>query len=518
MKLNLPSSWSKLADFLVEQVGRIEAALPGVYAFAFVEENLAWNATVHRSETTGSSADRGVVFRALFRGVNFERALNDLEPSALSAAVEGLIADVKKRAPESGPSWQAEPWAVEDRSTLPPSVAEQLPPSLKPQDLVVFTPEIGQWPEVPSALLALQEARRLRAEALALEAEWLRAHADQKPLPFVMANIRLRLQRHLFVDRERRMAQILPLALAVISGQSEGGHAQRALAGGVGGWERLTLAREDFEEALFTPRALDKARRLEPGRYAVITGPDVTGVVAHEAFGHTQEGDTIRQGRSISPWLRRQGPTGNAEASIANDPALFEVDGQVAAPNASYYFDHEGRLARPTWLIHRGQLGDPMTDLLSAVHLGVPRTANGKRESWRRPTLTRQTNTYFTPGSGTLQDLIARVPRGFLARHSHGGMEDPKGANLTAGTEYLEEIRDGRLTGEIFLGPSGGHIELAGYVPDMLLNIVAKSGNASPSAASAPLTLSGGCGKFHKEYVMAGCGGTYILWKELTAG
>ncbi|QBG48930.1 hypothetical protein EGM51_16540 [Verrucomicrobia bacterium S94] len=101
-------------------------------------------------------------------------------------------------------------------------------------------------------------------------------------------------------------------------------------------------------------------------------------------------------------------------------------------------------------------------------------------------------------------------------------MEDPKGMGLTAGTEYLEEIKNGKRTGRLFLGPQGGHIELSDPVPRLLDSIIAKSVIAEEDptneAGGEPINKWGGCGKYHKEGVEAGCGGPWILWSGITCG
>jgi predicted Zn-dependent protease len=133
----------------------------------------------------------------------------------------------------------------------------------------------------------------------------------------------------------------------------------------------------------------------------------------------------------------------------------------------------------------------------------------------------RQTNTYFTAGDKTLDELVALCGDGYIAEHAHGGMEDPKGMGLTAGTEYLEEIKDGKRTGRLFLGPQGGHVELSDPVPRLLSSIIAKStisGEAAENEPGDPVNKWGGCGKYHKEGVEAGCGGPWILWKGITCG
>jgi TldD protein len=163
-----------------------------------------------------------------------------------------------------------------------------------------------------------------------------------------------------------------------------------------------------------------------------------------------------------------------------------------------------------------------MTNLTSALRLGVPRSANGKRESFANGVYTRQTNTYFSAGDKTLSQLMAELGDGFLAIHPAGGMEDPKGMGIQVGIFYLQEVKNGELTGRLFRGPAGGDIQMTGYTPDILNSIVAKSkiefDSTAPDKARHPQNDVGGCGKYHKEIVNAGCGGTYLLLDQVILG
>jgi TldD protein len=255
----------------------------------------------------------------------------------------------------------------------------------------------------------------------------------------------------------------------------------------------------------------------------VLFSPVVTGVLAHEAFGHSQEGDTCARGRSKAWELHKSGDkVGNPLATILNNPAIYEVGGKPFAAWGSYFFDEEGWLAEEQVLLDGGVLRAPMTNLTSAIRLGVPRTANGKRESWANGVYTRQTNTYFSAGDKTLTELMTELKDGFLATHPAGGMEDPKGMGIQVGIQYLQEVKGGKLTGRVFKGPAGGDIQMTGYTPDVLDAIVAKSkiefDDASADTAKHPWNDAGGCGKYHKEFVFAGCGGPYMLLDPVILG
>ena len=198
-----------------------------------------------------------------------------------------------------------------------------------------------------------------------------------------------------------------------------------------------------------------------------------------------------------------------------NNPAVYANGEEPFAACGSYYFDEEGWLASKHSLVEEGWLQHPMTNLTSALRLNVPRTANGKRESWMNAIYSRQTNTYFTPGKATFQEMLAKVDYGFLASTCRGGMEDPKGMGIQVGIGFLEEIKDGKLTGRTFKGPNGGAVQMTGYVPDYLNAILEKTKieafEPGTDSAVEPRNIVGGCGKYHKESVVAGCGGTYML-------
>jgi hypothetical protein len=63
---------------------------------------------------------------------------------------------------------------------------------------------------------------------------------------------------------------------------------------------------------------------------------------------------------------------------------------------------------------------------------------------------------------------------------------------------------------------------MTGYTPDVLNSIIGKSkieaDSSTPDRARHPLNDVGGCGKYHKEFVQAGCGGPYVLLDQVVLG
>lgn len=488
------------------------------YSFVWLEEKKSMDYTAAVNENTSESLDRGIVLRVLVEGENFERSTNQLDRKNLIQTARDFRTHLDTLFPTvKSKSYQPTPWSEEDLTTLGSDINEQLSGKFDSTTEIHFSPLCADNPFETKISTLKNLATSMRSELLVKSKRHVEENSKFQELADVRSSIKQQILTNVFVDRAKNMSQTLPLTFFYSMGITKTGQTGRCISGGLGGLEVAIHSDEDKREVTLRSLQLALAKRLTPGRYKIISGPDVTGVIAHEAFGHTQEGDTWMKGRSIAKDLHHsKTKVGNEKASIINHPNMFSMEDLSHGTNGSYFFDHEGQLGRPQKILDEGMLSAPMTDLTASLRLNVPRTANGKRESWRRPLMTRQTNTYFTPGDKTLEELIAMVSEGYLARWASGGMEDPKGGSLTAGTSYLEEIKNGKLTGEIYLGPSGGHVELTDPVFTLLDRIVAKSKSVHEN--NVPENKFGGCGKYHKEGVPAGCGGPYILWESINCG
>ena len=237
-------------------------------------------------------------------------------------------------------------------------------------------------------------------------------------------------------------------------------------------------------------RHLVKSKPIEPGVYDVITDPSITGLIAHEAFGHGVEMDQFVKDRALAKKF-----VGEYVAS----PITNMRDGAAAAHSvASYFFDDDGVLAHDTQIIKNGVLVAGLSDLASATQLGTEPTGNGRRESYQRKAYSRMTNTFFEPGKDKLEDMIASVKHGYMLFDTNNGMEDPKNWQIQCTAEYGIEIVDGKLT-ENYVSP----VVMTGYVPDLLKSI-------SMISDSFRVNGAGMCGKGYKEWVRVSDGGPHL--------
>ena len=229
------------------------------------------------------------------------------------------------------------------------------------------------------------------------------------------------------------------------------------------------------------------AKPIQPGVYDVITDPSITGLIAHEAFGHGVEMDQFVKDRALAKEY-----VGKYVAS----PIVNMRDGAASALSiASYFFDDDGVLAGDTQIIKDGILLTGISDLASASQLGTPPTGNGRRQSSRRKAYTRMTNTFFEKGTDKLEDMIASIDHGYMLFETDNGMEDPKNWAIQCVAQYGIEIVDGKLT-ENYVSP----VVMSGYVPDLLKSISMISDDFSICGA-------GFCGKGYKEWVRVSDGG-----------
>lgn len=238
---------------------------------------------------------------------------------------------------------------------------------------------------------------------------------------------------------------------------------------------------------------LAKAKPIEPGVYDVITDPSISGLIAHEAFGHGVEMDQFVKDRALAKQY-----VGKYVAS----PICNMRDGAASTlSTASYFFDDDGVLAHDTQIIKDGILVSGISDLVSASELGTKPTGNGRRESYKRKAYSRMTNTFFEPGHDKLEDMISSVKHGYMLFQTNNGMEDPKNWQIQCTAEYGIEIIDGKLT-DNYVAP----VVMSGYVPDLLMSI---------SMVSDDLKIigSGGCGKGYKEWVRVSDGGPALKVK-----
>ena len=298
-----------------------------------------------------------------------------------------------------------------------------------------------------------------------------------------------------FISTKKDLSQSIlytNMSLIAIGNKAESGvkYDFRGLSG-LKGFEIFDGALLEIDRVSNSVIQLFDAKRIVPGDYEIICDPSVSGLIAHEAFGHGVEMDMFVKNRAKGEeFLGKQ---------VASEKVNMR-DGALSGDEVgTYLFDDEGTLGTDTLVIEKSILNSGISDLLSALKLGTVPTGNGRRESFERKAYARMTNTFFEPGEDSLEDMIKSVKKGYMLEGYFSGMEDPKNWGIQCVIAKGREIINGEFSGNI-VSP----ILLTGYVPDLLKSV--------SMVSKTPLELSGGgaCGKGYKEWVKTSTGGTYI--------
>jgi len=262
---------------------------------------------------------------------------------------------------------------------------------------------------------------------------------------------------------------------------------------GIKGFEILDELKSEYKHVVDQSIKLLDSKAVEPGEYDVICDPDISGLIAHEAFGHGVEMDMFVKDRAKGvEFIGKQ---------VASTLTTMH-DGATAAKHmSSYLFDDEGTIGTDTVVIENGILKAGISDLLSAIKLGTTPTGNGKRQSFERKAYARMTNTFFEAGNNKFEDMLTSIKYGYLLEGVYSGMEDPKNWGIQCIALLGREIKDGKLTGNL-ISP----VVMTGFVPDLLNSI-------SMVSEKVELGGAGYCGKGYKEFVKTSSGGPYIKAK-----
>lgn len=266
----------------------------------------------------------------------------------------------------------------------------------------------------------------------------------------------------------------------------------------------------NFEESFQNPSALyaeidalyEKLMRKREGVYAeagyktVVLGGILSGMLAHEAVGHTVEADLVLGGSVAGPNLNKR--VGSELVNLV-DYAHTAFGKEAPLP---VYLDDEGVPAEDAVLIQDGILTGYMNSRESAQHFGMKPRGNARAWSFSDEPLIRMRNTAVLPGSNKLEELIASVEDGYYLLDTNNGQADTTG-EFMFGICMGYEIKKGKLARPIL------DTTISGVAFDMLKTVDMISDEMVWSS-------SGFCGK--KQPMPVGMGGPALRCKVMIGG
>ena len=262
-------------------------------------------------------------------------------------------------------------------------------------------------------------------------------------------------------------------------------------------WLADDVVDELAREAVDRTNLLFEATKPKAGEMPVVMGAGGSGILLHEAIGHTFEADFNRKGTSI--FSDKMGK------KVAENFVNIIDDGTLANNRGSINVDDEGNDVQKTYLVKDGMLNSYIHDRISSKFYNVEPTGNGRRESFRNIPLPRMRATYMDPGPHSKDDIISSVDYGvFVDNFSNGEVKIGAGDfTFFVKSGYL--IEKGKLTQPI------KDINIIGNGPQALADI---------TMAANDYMIDNGtwtCGKSGQS-VPVTCGLPTVLVKKLTVG
>ena len=252
-------------------------------------------------------------------------------------------------------------------------------------------------------------------------------------------------------------------------------------------------------------KAADKATKLSqapivPGGIAnVLLGPQMVGVLAHEAVGHTAEADLVMMGSFTKGKIGEK--VCSEKVTMVDAPVK---KGSKWMGSGWLPYDDEGVKGVDVKLITDGVLTGYLANRAYAAEFGIEPTGNARAYTFADEPIVRMRNTYFEPGDMNFEELYESVGEGYLLRTLQNGQADSSGEFMFGAVEAYK-ITKGELTDELYQNPV-----LTGNAFETLSNVLG-------IGKDFELTLGGGfCGKEQPAKVDAG--GPFIALKAMLAG
>jgi TldD protein len=246
----------------------------------------------------------------------------------------------------------------------------------------------------------------------------------------------------------------------------------------------------DFDELL-------RAEQAKGGVYDCILDPMLTGVFAHEAFGHTSEADFFSRNPQLAEVMKIGKMLGNDVLSIFDDSTIEPLSG------GSIAVDDEGVAGRRTTLLDKGIIAGHLHNRETAALLGEEVSGNARAINAGFPPIVRMTNTFVGAGTATEEELLRELGNGIMVVGSRGGMG---GEDFTFSAMHGYMVEDGKLAQPI------KNFTLSGNLFATLKNIVACSNEVKMFSSA------GGCGKSGQIPLPVGLGGPHVLLKKALIG
>ena len=178
---------------------------------------------------------------------------------------------------------------------------------------------------------------------------------------------------------------------------------------------------------------------------------------------------------------------------MASDLITVIDDGTDPDKRGTAAIDDEGTPTHRTVLIEKGVLRSYLSDRKHAEKLGIARSGNARRESFRFLPICRMTNTMIAPGTSDPAEIVRSVKDGIFVKKMGGGQVDVVSGNFAFEITECYRIRDGKLAeplrGATLVGQGPklmSEIDMVGSDLGYSTGTCGKDGQGAPVADAQP--------------------------------
>jgi len=256
---------------------------------------------------------------------------------------------------------------------------------------------------------------------------------------------------------------------------------------GTVGFEMLTedAVRDAAEKAARRAVLNVGAQPAPAGTYTVVLSSEAGGTLIHESVGHGLEADLNLKGLSVY--------SGRIGQKVASELITVIDDGRDPGQRGTAAIDDEGTATQRTVLIEKGILKTYLSDRKHAEKLGIRRSGNARRESFRHLPICRMTNTMIASGDSDPDEIVRSVKDGIFVKKMGGGQVDVVSGNFAFEVTECYRIRDGKLAeplrGATLVGQGPklmSEIDMVGSDLGYSTGTCGKDGQGAPVADAQP--------------------------------
>lgn len=249
------------------------------------------------------------------------------------------------------------------------------------------------------------------------------------------------------------------------------------------GWEAVeswNLLERILDEVYAISAALLRGIAPPTDALDVVLGPEITGIICHEAIGHPSEADRVL-GREAAQggesYIKRDSlgmKIGSDVVTVVDDPTILHSFGYSP-------YDDEGVAGRERKLLENGYLRELLHNRETSSIFGVKSNGAARAAGYDREPIIRMSNTYMKPGDHSLEELIEDVKNGiYIKSYQEWNIDDVRWNQRYVGVEAYRIVNG----------------ELREPVRNPVIEITTKNLFSSIDAVGKDLSFSAGyCGK-----------------------